>query len=331
MNSDSVIQGKIFSEPFPVPILLLAWRRPDKIRRLICALRDIKPSTLYLFCDGPRNESDNRLVHQVRNILSSHIDWPCHRSTYFSETHLGCSSGVSTAISWFFTHVPAGIILEDDCIPSASFFPYCQELLSKYHADTRIWCISGSNFQKNTLPLDTSYYFSRYPHCWGWATWSDRWTKYDSELIGWEHLRHTSLFTGQFSHPEESLFWTRIFDSLYYDSYPDSWAYRWFYTCLTNSALTILPCVNLVENIGFGGDATHTVNPSACVSTASDLATPLNHPSVIIRHDEADTYTYLHHLNPSPPPLILRILRRLKPASLLNLLLLLFRRILRSY
>lgn len=190
--------------------------------------------------------------------------------------------------------------MEDDCIPSPSFFLYCQELLDKYKVDQRIWCISGSNFLQGTMSIESSYYFSRYSHCWGWATWADRWSHYDSDLAAWPDLRNSPYFASQFKYPSEARYWSDIFDSLYFHSYPDSWAYRWFFTCLVNSGLTVLPRVNLVENIGFGNDATHTKNPSDLSSPALHLASPLQNPSVVMRHDLADAYTFFNHFRPKP-------------------------------
>ena len=156
---------------FDIPVLLLTWRRPETTRQVIEAIRPVAPSRLYVASDGPRNAVEARAVDATRALMTQLVDWPCQIKTRYSETNQGCQLGVSAAITWFFEHEQAGIVLEDDCVPHPDFFPYCRELLMRYWDDSRVWCISGDNFQAGVWRGEGSYYFSRYNHCWGWATW----------------------------------------------------------------------------------------------------------------------------------------------------------------
>ena len=180
----------------------------------------------------------------------------------------------------FFQHVNEGIILEDDCIPHPDFFSYCSILLNRYRHDTRIWCISGSNFQDGQWRGDGSYYFSRYNHCWGWASWRRSWQHYDADLSQWTRLYDGGFLRTIFDDSVERHHWKQIWQCLLEKGRPDSWAYRWTFTCLINGALTALPNRNLVENVGFGEDATHTKG-SAINTGITEGVDPNLHPTFL--------------------------------------------------
>ena len=125
----------------------------------------------------------------VRSIIHD-VDWDCDVKNLFHDKNLGCKNAVSDAISWFFSFVDKGIILEDDCLPDLSFFEYCKELLYRYELDDRIGIISGNNFI-NTSKMEFSYYFTNFPHIWGWATWKRTWDMYDLGIMDWPRLKKT--------------------------------------------------------------------------------------------------------------------------------------------
>jgi len=157
-------------------VLLITFNRLEYLQRTFTVVRKVKPPRLYIASDGPRpqKEGEKELVEKVRNWMLSHIDWPCEVKTRFLETNSGgCKYGVSGAVSWLFANEPEGIILEDDCVPDETFFSYCEELLEKYRDDKRIWHIAGDAPIEVDIP--ESYYFAKIQHCWGWASWADRW------------------------------------------------------------------------------------------------------------------------------------------------------------
>jgi hypothetical protein len=230
-------------------------------------------------------------VAATRAVIEQEIDWPCQIERLYSDVNQGCRLGVSRAITWFFEQVEEGITLEDDCVPHPDFFPYCATLLERYRHDPRVWCISGNNFQNGQWRGDGSYYFSRYNHCWGWASWRRCWQHYDAELSQWPALRDSGLLYTIFEDPAERKYWSAIWQRLVDKGKPDSWAYRWTFTCLANGGLTALPNRNLVSNVGFGDDATHTTGKA--IDTRVDDGIDLrDHPSFLLRNSAADRYTF---------------------------------------
>lgn len=283
-------------QPTP-PVLLLIFNRPDLTEQVMDQIRQAAPRKLFVGADGPRPEhsEDKKRCKEAREVATQ-VDWDCEVHTLFRDNNLGCKEAVSSAITWFFEHVEAGIILEDDCVPHPTFFPYCAELLCRYHNDERIMTIGANNFQPPDQQYDGSYYYSGYMHCWGWATWRRAWSAYDGHISVWTNLRKTDWLKGWLGGEREAEHWTKIFDRVYRNEV-DSWAYPWTFACWREHGLNILPSVNLVSNIGFGEDSTHTTNPDADVANmeVGKLSLPLTHPTHVTRHYEADRYTSRQH------------------------------------
>lgn len=282
-----------------VPVLLIIFRRPHTTRRVLEVLGQVQPSRLYVAADGPRpgNLEEAKLSAQARAIATS-PNWPCTVSTFFRDTNVGCRRAVSEAISWFFQQESMGIVLEDDCLPDPSFFRYCSELLHRYADDERIFQISGNNFQSGIQRTDRSYYFSRYNHIWGWASWRRAWDKYDQSLAKWPTAKARRLLhhVGNGSAPFER-HWERIIQSVY-DGKTDSWAYVWTFSCWAEGGLTVIPNANLVENIGFDVGSSHTPATAKARSRLPgrhSMHFPLSHPDFIVQNLIADRYTDRHH------------------------------------
>ncbi len=295
------------------PVALFIFRRPDCTSRVLDAIRRARPAQLMVVADGPRPDRPDEAgkCAEARRIVETGIDWPCELRKDYAKTNLGCARRVSSGITWVFSQVEEAIILEDDCVPDASFFPYCAELLERFRTDPRIGVIAGSNFQRRDVTGGMSYYFSRYPHCWGWATWKRAWRTYDHAMAAWPEAKRRGWPGRFFKNRYEAAHWEGIFDSTH-AGLIDSWAYRWTFACWQNEMLSVLPAVNLVTNVGFGPDATHTKEP--CIMGRSDgrgLQFPLRHPIQVERHARADRYTYVHHFN---PPRWLRWWRRIAQA-----------------
>jgi hypothetical protein len=282
--------GSVYRCP---PVLVLAFNRPDHTRRVLQAVRCARPSRLFVAVDGPRasRAGESTSVRQVQALVEE-VDWPCEVRTLFREANLGCKVAVSQAITWFFDEVEAGIVLEDDCVAHPSFFPFAAELLERFRHDQRVLTISGDNFQFGRRRTGYSYYFSRYPHIWGWATWRRAWRLYDHEMRYWPEMRDGGWLLDVVRSREAAEYWCKIFDATYHER-NTSWAYRWTYAAWLHSGLTVLPNVNLVSNIGFGAGATHTSqreDPAAALST-EQMDLPLRHPPYVIRDDRADRFT----------------------------------------
>lgn len=274
--------------PLNTPILFIVFNRPDTTQIVFNAIRNIKPLRLYVAADGPRPnvQTDAKRCADAREIIKG-VDWKCEVKTLFREKNLGCGLGVSSAITWFFENEPEGIILEDDCLPSESFFWFCQELLEKYRTDNRVMHIGGNNFLGDDN--DFSYYFSRNGHIWGWATWRRAWQNYDFKISSYEQTRKKGFFDRFFLNSLEKFYRLRKFDQVHSGSL-DTWDYQWDFARFVNSGLSIAPKKNLVRNIGFGVDATHTTSAKSKNSElqAHELDFPLKHPPFIVRDIERD-------------------------------------------
>lgn len=284
-----------------LPVLLLIFNRVDTAEKVISALRKIKPKRIYISSDGPRlmrGGGTDEDVYRAREVVKQ-IDWPCEIKTLFREKNLGCRLAVSSGIDWFFEYEDYGIILEDDCIPDPSYFRFCYEMLLKYKDDHRVMVVGANHFAGSNHNISTSYFFSRYNHCWGWASWRRAWKFYDRNMERWPSLKETDwlLSVGNGNKNFQS-YWTDIFEKAYSGKI-DSWAYRWTFSCWTQNALTILPNANLVKNIGFNDGATHTkTGPHAKINMKLEsLEFPLNHPTVMVRDFFSDSWTdknYFH-------------------------------------
>lgn len=276
------------------PVAFLIFNRPDTTARVFEAIRQAKPPKLLVVADGPRPDraDDVEKCKAARAIIEG-VDWDCEVLTNYSDVNLGCKKRVSSGLDWVFSLVEEGIILEDDCVPDPTFFRFCEELLEYYRHDWRIMVISGNNFQFGKKRTGYSYYFSVYTHCWGWATWRRAWQYYDGEMKHWSQVRDGNWLESILVESQAVKYWTKIFQTTY-DNKNDSWAYRWTFSCWIQNGLTILPNVNLVSNIGFGEDATHTSSSKSRVANlpVKEINFPLKHPPFLLRHVEADNFTY---------------------------------------
>ena len=278
--------------PLTTPVLFLIFNRPDTTQKVFDAIKKAKPKQLFVAADGPREgkEGEKEKCEQARKIIEQ-VDWDCKVKTLFRDKNLGCKIAPSSSIDWFFKNVEEGIILEDDCLPSQSFFWFCRELLEHYRDDTRIMTISGDNFQFDRKRGDGSYYFSKYPHTWGWATWRRAWEHYGVNMKNFEEFKKEAQINNVFNIKQQQKYWTKIFQ-IVYEGKIDAWDYQCAYLCFINNGLCITPNVNLVSNIGFGLDSTHTKDKSSIFSEmeAREI-TDIIHPNFVLADQEADLLT----------------------------------------
>lgn len=239
------------------PVLFLVFNRPERTREVFSAIRAARPSRLFVAADGPRPDrlGEAERCAAVRAIATA-VDWPCEIYTLFRPHNLGCGLAVSEAISWFFSQVPEGIVLEDDCLPDPSFFGFCTALLERYRSDRRVFKIAGTNPLGRWLgPESSDYFYSSFGYSWGWASWSDRWSCFDFNLSDWprfEHVSHSKFYP--FSRKRNHVFRATHAGQI------DTWDYQWHFTINCNHALVAVPSVNLISNSGFEAEATHTQN-----------------------------------------------------------------------
>jgi len=239
------------------PVLFIVFNRPDTTRRVFSEIKKAKPPRLYIAADGPRTWEEKKKTDAVRNHILKNVNWKCEIKTLFRDKNLGCKYAVSSAIDWFFKNEEKGIILEDDCIPSQSFFRFCQEMLEKYKNNEKIMHISGTNVEEIS-PIKEDYFFADAFNVWGWATWKRAWKHYDVEMKDWPKWRIKSLgFMKEYSliNKIKSL---RLYE-LTYRNKINTWDYQWDFCCKKNGGISIIPRANLITNIGFD-NGTHTTN-----------------------------------------------------------------------
>ncbi len=274
------------------PVAFLVFNRPDTTIRVFEEIRRARSPKLLVVADGPRadrpGEADK--CKAVRAIIET-VDWPCEVLKNYSDGNLGCKVRVSSGLDWVFEQVPEAIILEDDCLPHPTFFRFCEELLERYRDDERIGIISGDNFQFGKRRTQNSYYFSRYAHIWGWASWRRTWQKYDVEMKQWPTVRSAEWLSDIFQDRKLVKYWRNIVEAVFNNKI-DTWDCQVNFACWINSTLNIMPNNNLVSNIGFGIDATHTTGRSQFSEMpAMEMQFPLVHPTMIIRDALADGKT----------------------------------------
>jgi len=288
------------------PIAFCIFNRLDLTKRVFEAIRDARPKRLLVIGDGPRIDvaGEASVVEQTRSIVSN-IDWECKVQTNFSEINLGCKHRIASGLDWAFEQSEELIILEDDCVPDPSFLRFCETLLERYRNDERVMMISGDNFQPAPCS-EFSYYFSRWPHIWGWASWRRAWQHFDVNVSSWPKLKETEQLRNVFVDDAEYQHWAATLDRQHAGEI-DTWDFPWGYACWANNGLTILPEQNLISNIGFGESATHTMDPS---SRLANLKTSgigkIIHPEKVAPNQTADQFTWEHILAPPSLPQVNR-------------------------
>lgn len=280
------------------PVLFLVFNRPDTTLKVLNEIREARPSKLYIAADGPRggNEQDIRLCKETLAVVSN-IDWDCEVKTLFRKENLGCKNAISSAITWFFEQEEEGIILEDDCLPAKSFFYFCDQMLNRYRDDDRIRHITGTNMQLGQTWGDASYYFGLVTNVWGWASWRRVWKDYDKDLSKYDTAEAERQLGNIFEDEFLAAQWLSIFKKLKLKEI-DTWDYQLTLINYFNHSLSVNPNVNLIQNIGFRPDATHTANPNATYARLPlQEITEITHPKYFLPEKQADYFTFNKELN----------------------------------
>lgn len=253
---------------FDTPVLFMMFNRPESTQEVFDVIRRIQPSKLFVAADGPRpdREGEKDLCERTRLIVTNGVMWDCDLHLLFRDENMGCGKAVKEALDWFFSTVDEGIILEDDTLPDVSFFSYCEKMLNLYRNEKKVWSISGFNFGADAMFQKENFMFARFMNMWGWATWKRSYDKVDYSLTKWKSSINKELYTSILV--QDNLldtdmkwfaFWFKTF-GLIANNHLDTWDYQWVYSQLLNDQVTIYPSVNMIENIGFKANATHTLD-----------------------------------------------------------------------
>ncbi len=284
------------------PVAFFIFNRPDTTAQVFGRIAAARPSKLFVVADGPRpgHPGDAEACAAAREI-TERIDWPCDVRRDYAAANVGCGLRVAGGIDWVFQQTEEAIILEDDCLPDPTFFPFCDELLSRFRDDQRIMAICGDNFQGGRTRTRYSYYFSMICHPWGWATWRRAWRHFDHGMTLWPEMRENGWLGDLLGDSYAERYWTEIFDAMLLRPV-DIWDYAWLFACWSHGGLTALPNVNLVSNIGFDGRATHTRIPTPrAMVPAGKVSFPLLHQPFMVRDTRADRRTQRYYFRVKEP------------------------------
>ena len=295
------------------PVAILIFNRPDTTKKVFEEIRKAEPEKLFVIADGPRQtvEKDKELCELARKITEN-IDWDCEVTRDYSIENYGLRKRVESGLTQMFKSVDEAIILEDDCVPHQSFFPFCQELLERYRDEEKVMMISGNNFFGELRQNECSYHFSSFNLIWGWATWKRAWNLYDEWMNDWNDLKDGAFLNNILQDDVSVKYYRTIFQEVY-ENKINSWAYRWLYSMLRKDGLSIVPSKNLVTNIGFGTEATNAKSNSHNTADiiAKEIEFPLTHPPITERDLEADMFAtkILHRFRGKD--LIIRTIKKL--------------------
>lgn len=276
------------------PVVFIIFNRPEETQLVFHAIKEARPSKLYIVADGPRigREGEQEKCQETRSILNK-IDWPCEVHTNFAGRNMGCKLRISSGLDWVFSKEDQAIILEDDCLPDQSFFPYCEELLERYRNDQRVMTICGGNYQGGRVRSQDSYYFSKYPRIWGWASWRRAWKNFDVNMKLWPEFRDRQWLVDIFAGNINAVrYWHAIFENCFHDKI-DSWGFPCVFSHWAHRGLSITPNQNLISNIGYGVEATHTTNPHNPLLNIplTSLSFPIRHPKIMVENYIQDDIT----------------------------------------
>ena len=276
------------------PVAFIIFNRPERTARVFAEIAKARPARLLIVADGPRPDrpGESEACLATRSVVDQ-IDWPCEVSTNFADVNLGCKRRLSSGLDWVFEQVEEAIILEDDCVPEETFFPFCTELLERYREDERVGMICGSNFQRGKRRSPDSYFFGLHVSVWGWASWRRAWRNYDVEMRRWPELRDTTWLSDLLVNPVAVKYWREVFEGTFKGDY-DTWDWQLFFSLWSQNMLAIVPDRNLVSNIGFGEGATRTQDalPSMANLPVAPMEFPLAHPPDVSLNREADNYSF---------------------------------------
>jgi hypothetical protein len=279
LNSEKPVKEK--PDQIVVPVLFLVFNRMSTTRQVFEAIKRAAPFKLYVVSDGYRTdiEGEKEKVLNLRNFITKNVNWNCELKTLFRDQNLGAGRGVAEGIDWFFEHEKMGIILEHDCLPSTSFFQYCQELLLYYENNDQIWNISGFNGLGQYKSRLCSYHFTDRVDAWGWATWRRAWKYYDFEMKSLNTTKVREKIKNFIQEKKQIDFSFQSYESVYNTN--NTWDYPWEFCCRAHARLGIIPAKNLIKNIGLGSDdAVFTKEKSIYMKLkVFDLNFPLKHPA----------------------------------------------------
>ena len=276
-------------------VAIFLYRRPELVQQLLAGLRAVRPPRIWLVADGPKQAAEAERCLAARHEAEKAIDWPCEVFRVYAETNLGLRARLETGLDAIFAREEEALLLEEDCHPVPGFFPFCSEMLARYRKETQVAAISGNCFLPRSVQPEGDYFFSRYLHIWGWATWARAWNTYDPKAWAWPSGGFRSYFPE--ADEAECRYWNRIYSRVS-NGEIRTWDYPWVSHLWSRGWVSVTPSENLVANRGFGPDATNTRDSSVEVGIErlEPLHSPYRSPAGQIRADTAlDRQVFRNH------------------------------------
>jgi len=280
-------------------VAFIIFRRPDTTARVFDRIRQARPPRLYIIADGPRPDKPDEAeaVAATRAVVADdNINWNSEVTRIYSEVNLGCRERVISGLDAVFDLEEDAIILEDDTLPHNEFFEYCSELLDRFRAIEKVGHIGGNNFLSSRVHFKHSYRFSRQSHIWGWATWRRCWLAFRANPSKWAS-ELMKCGRRSFCTEQEFHYWERLIKASTND-FSQSWGYSWHFFQRSNELLSVYPKVNLVKNIGFGNDATHTAQEIRQNKPRAIL--PMTHSRELTIDESFETKAFVDHFCQPP-------------------------------
>ncbi len=284
-----------------IAVLLLFFTRSDTFQQVFDAVREARPSRLFLYQDGPRNERDLAGIEACRKIASDeNIDWECEVHRMYQKKNYGCDPSEFISQQWAFSIADKCIVLEDDDVPSQSFFPFCKEMLDRYEHDERITMVAGFNTDEVTTDMPYDYFFTRAFSIWGWASWSRVVNNWDGEYTFVKDPEKFSELCGKVEqyHQRKDMpaMCQRHANSgrQYYETI--FWAYM-----LLHDGLAIMPSKNMINNIGMNEGTHYSTQLDLMPKRLRRIFTmgkyeidfPLSHPTEVKEYPDYQKRYYL--------------------------------------
>lgn len=291
------------ADQLQAPVAFVLFRRPERTRRVFEAIRRARPKRLFLIADGPRSADEAAACEAARAVVED-VDWPCEVTRDFAGENLGLRRRLPSGLDGVFAEADRAIVLEDDCLPDDTFFPFCAELLDRYGDDDRVMHVAGSQLLGDPPRWRASYHFSRYAHIWGWATWRRAWRHFDIELREWHQLgrgQREGRLRQMFRDESERRYWRYVWDG---SGEIENWDAQWSYALLARRGLAANPNRNLISNVGFGADATNAIEDPLGIAARrlEGIRFPLDHPGSVEPDAPADAAASHFFRREAPEP-----------------------------
>lgn len=261
-------------------VVIIIFNRIDRASQILKQLEVVEPQKLFIISDGPRNVTEAEVVEKVRALFEN-LSWECQVYKNYAEKNMGCDKRIISGLNWVFQKTESAIILEDDCLPNKSFFTFCDDLLKYYKDESQVAYISGTNIG-NVSKIKEDYYFAYRSSNWGWATWARAWNTFVPNILLWNKLNEDNKLYRLYPNKTAKILTDELSIGLKQEPYP--WDYLWLCHCINNNWVSITPKKNLIMNIGFSGDATHTFDkPFFYKVSQYEIEFPIKHQHQVER------------------------------------------------